>query len=105
MSNQTQQHAAKFLVAGSLIAGALFGLQGTTNAASLHFTALGSGADVRTELLGSDSRLSLEGTCGAGKSDTTKSKDHKCAAKKDSTGKAKGKGKDGKCGQGKCGSN
>jgi uncharacterized low-complexity protein len=96
-------HTAKFLVAGSLIAGALFGLQGATNAASLHYKVLGSGADVRTELMGSGAHMSLEGTCGAGKTDTTKSKDHKCAAKKDSKGKAKGK--DGKCGQGKCGGN
>ncbi|TDW99607.1 hypothetical protein [Dinghuibacter silviterrae] len=95
MSNLTQQHAAKFLVAGSLIAGSLFGLQGNAEAASLHFKTLGSGVELRSGL--------LEGTCGAGKSDTTKSKDHKCAAKKDS--KSKGKGKDGKCGQGKCGGN
>lgn len=103
MSNLTQQHATKFLVAGSLIAGSLFGLQGTTEAASLHYRTLGSGAELRTELLGSGTGAKLEGTCGAGKSDTTKSKDHKCAAKKGSKGK--GKGKDGKCGQGKCGGN
>lgn len=79
----------KSMLAGSLIASAILGLSnlGATASTLTSYSALGSGAEVRNELLNTTaSNLSnLELKCGA-----------------DST-KAHGKAKDGKCGEGKCG--
>lgn len=74
------------LLTGTLLAGAF--LASPNTAGAFAFRDLGTGSELRADL-----------TCGA-KTDSAKSKDHKCGAKKDST---KIKGKDGKCGQGKCG--
>lgn len=79
----------KSMLAGSLIASAILGLSNlNANASTLtNYSALGSGAEVRSELLNiTVSSNGLELKCGA-----------------DSNKAAHGKGKDGKCGEGKCG--
>jgi len=113
----------KSLITGSMIAGALFATANlNANAADLfRFSNLGTGEEVRSQLLGSSSNaLHLELKCGEkGKADSTaakKGKDGKCGEGKCGEGKcggakkagdkkdsAKKKGKDGKCGEGKCG--
>jgi uncharacterized low-complexity protein len=81
----------KSMLAGSLIASAILGLSNLgANASTLTtYSALGSGAEIRSELLNiapsNSNRIEL--TCGA----------------KDSTKAGHGKAKDGKCGEGKCG--
>lgn len=81
----------KSILAGSVIASAIIGLSNiSANASTLtNYSALGSGAEVRTILLGkSSSDLgAFELKCGG----------------KDSTKTKEAKGKDGKCGEGKCG--
>lgn len=81
----------KSILGGSVIASAILGLSNiNANATSLsNYSALGSGAEVRTCLLGkSSSDLgAFELKCGG----------------KDSTSTKEAKGKDGKCGEGKCG--
>lgn len=95
----------------SVVAGALIAIAGLTANASglISFNKLGSGEEVRTRLQENNSSKSMELACGGkSKTDSTakKGKDGKCGegkcggAKSDSTGK---KGKDGKCGEGKCG--
>ncbi|MBK7311913.1 MAG: hypothetical protein IPI93_14350 [Sphingobacteriaceae bacterium] len=105
----------KSILAGSVIASAIIGLSSiSANASTLtNYSALGSGAEVRTILLGkSTSPLgAFELKCGGKDSTATKDgkgKDGKCGEgkcgdkKKDAKAKD-GKGKDGKCGEGKCG--
>lgn len=104
----------KRIVSGksTLVAGALIAIAGLTANASglISFNKLGSGEEVRARLLENKNSKAMELACGGkSKTDTTakKGKDGKCGegkcggAKTDSTGK---KGKDGKCGEGKCGS-
>lgn len=82
----------KSILAGSVIATAFAGLTGLTagNTTSLTgFTGLGSGAELRSALLG-------------GKQAETNAFELKCGGK-DSTHTKEAKGKDGKCGEGKCG--
>ena len=108
----------KSLITGSMIAGALFATANlNANAADLfRFSNLGTGEEVRSQLLGGAANaLHLELKCGEkGKADSTaakKGKDGKCGegkcgeAKKagDKKDTSKKKGKDGKCGEGKCG--
>lgn len=110
----------KSILAGSVIASAILGLTSiNANATSLtSYSALGSGAEVRSELLSTPSAINaFELTCGEkGKTSDTKTKDAKCGDKaKAKDGKCgegkcgdkkkdgKGKAKDGKCGEGKCG--
>ena len=98
----------KSIFSGSVIASAFIGLASlSANASSLtNYSTLGSGSEVRSEL--------LEQTCGAKDAKTTdakcgvkdaKTKDAKCGvkAKEAKCGKKEGKGKEGKCGEGKCG--
>ena len=89
----------KSIFSGSVIASAFIGLASlSANASSLtNYSTLGSGSEVRSEL--------LEQTCGAKDAKTT---DAKCGEKDAKTkdakcGKKEGKGKEGKCGEGKCG--
>lgn len=103
------------LIGGSIVAGAILAVSGlTTNAAGMFsYNNLGTGEEVRTNLLSSNGNnaKTLELTCGTKeKTDSTakKGKDGKCGEgkcgekkKMDSTGTKKGK--DGKCGEGKCG--
>jgi uncharacterized low-complexity protein len=106
----------KSILAGSLIAAAFGGFTNlNANETSLTaFSALGSGAEVRTAILGSASSNinAFELKCGAKDSTATKQgkgKDGKCGEGKCGEGKKKegktadAKTKDGKCGQGKCG--
>lgn len=106
----------KSILAGSLIAAAFGGLTTlNANESSLtSFSPLGSGAEVRTALLGAVSANSnaFELKCGAKDSTSTKQakgKDGKCGEGKCGEGKKKdaktseAKAKDAKCGQGKCG--
>lgn len=105
------------ILSGSVIASAILAVSGTNvNAASLtSFNTLGSGAEVRSGLLGDPAEAinAYELTCAA---KDAKSKEASCGEKKD--GKAKeascgehkkaetktdGKAKDAKCGEGKCG--
>lgn len=88
----------KSIITSSLIASAIVACASfTTNAAEVfHYNNLGSGEEIRTNLLektGSNHRLEL--TCSTGSQSGThkNKKEHKCG-KKD---------KDGKCGEGKCG--
>jgi len=106
----------KSILAGSVIATAFLGLSNiSANEALLtKFSPLGSGAEVRTALLGktlSDANA-FELKCGAKDSTHTKEakgKDGKCGEGKCGDGKKKeakasdSKAKDGKCGEGKCG--
>lgn len=79
----------KSILASTLIAGALFAATGS-NANPFSYNTLGTGEEVRTNLLSRESNnRSLELACGAKSKSTAQS-----TAKK---------GKDGKCGEGKCG--
>ena len=89
----------KFILSGSVITSAILALtNANVDANSLsNYSSLGSGAEVRTGLLGnpSDAINAYELTCAA---KDAKSKDATCGEhKKD------GKAKDAKCGEGKCG--
>ena len=96
------------ILTGSLIAGAI-GLTSITAGASnlFNYNALGSGAELRSELLNSNvSPLKVaELECGdKKKAGDTKGKtgEQKCGDKK-KTADSKGKTGEGKCGEGKCG--
>jgi uncharacterized low-complexity protein len=111
------------IVTGSLLVGALFSTATGTAANLFDFDYLGTGAELRSNLLSSDVTNILsnkvddlkcgEGKCGDKKTETkteAKSKDAKCGEgkcgeKKDAkkTKKAESKSKDAKCGEGKCG--
>lgn len=97
----------KTILSGSVIASAILAVTGTTvNATSLtNFNTLGSGAEVRSGLLGNpaDAINAYELNCAA---KDAKSKEASCGEKKDATKaetKTDGKAKDAKCGEGKCG--
>lgn len=119
------------IVTGSLLVGALFSTATGTAANLFDFDYLGTGAELRSNLLATDVSNMLsnkvddlkcgEGKCGDKKTETKtegKSKDAKCGegkcgekkdAKKETkkttkkTKKAESKTKEGKCGEGKCG--
>lgn len=100
----------KNILKSTIIASAIIAVSGlSANANGLfRYNNLGSGEVVRTNLSKQASGAnSLELSCGAkSKTDSTKTgKDGKCGEGKcgASKTKAKGKGKDGKCGEGKCG--
>ncbi len=94
----------KTILSGSVIASALLAVSGTNvGAASLtSFNTLGSGAEVRSGLLGNPSEAinAYELNCAA---KDAKSKDATCGEKKKAETKTDGKAKDAKCGEGKCG--
>lgn len=91
----------KTILSGSVIASAILAVTGTNvNAASLtDFNTLGSGAEVRSTLLGNptDAIDAYELHCGDHKTTDAKAKEATCGEKKDA------KAKDAKCGEGKCG--
>jgi len=100
----------KSILKGALVAGALIAVSGlTANAASLFsYSNLGSGEEIRASLLNTPSATAktLDLKCGAkAKTDSTKKgKDGKCGEGKCGEKKpAAKKVKDGKCGEGKCG--
>lgn len=97
----------KTILSGSVIASAILAVTGTTvNATSLtNFNTLGSGAEVRSGLLGNpaDAINAYELNCAA---KDAKTKEASCGEKKAETKtetKTDGKAKDAKCGEGKCG--
>lgn len=111
----------KQLVAGVFFTSAMIacGTLGASAANALSFRDLGSGSELRTELLETSSRFNHDQKCGA-KTDSTKveskSKEAKCGEgkcgddKKDKKAEAKSteakkesKAKEAKCGEGKCG--
>ncbi len=109
----------KSILTGTVIATAILGaasMKANTNL--FGFSALGSGSEVRANLITdfpaavkysdlacgekkdaktADTKKSKDGKCGEGKCGDSKSKDAKTGDKKDM------KAKDGKCGEGKCG--
>lgn len=99
----------KGLIGGALLAGALVAAGGlNANASGLfNYNSLGTGEVIRARLTGNfDAGKTLELKCGEkSKSDTTSKKgkdgkcgEGKCGNNKDTKGKDKKKGKDGKCG-------
>lgn len=96
------------LLTGSIVAGALLSVSNVEAANLLDFQFLGTGAQLRSQLLSNaftsslvtsaEGLKSIEATCGD-KKDDAKAKDATCGANK----KAEAKAKDGKCGEGKCG--
>lgn len=98
----------KNLLAGT-IAAAAFAALGNLNAnnTNIEMNPLGSGAEVRSEILNhhSISKMLNDLKCGENKTGTTtdksKGKEGKCGEGK--CGEKKAKGKEGKCGEGKCG--
>ena len=107
----------KTILSGSVIASAILAVSGTNvNAASLtSFNTLGSGAEVRSGLLGNpaDAINAYELNCAAkdakskeascGEKKDGKAKEASCGEHKKSETKTEGKAKDAKCGEGKCG--
>lgn len=87
------QNKQKSLLTGSLLAGVLLAASSISAEPSrlFRFTDLGSGDNVRTELLSHNGNLELK--CSKDSTATKKSKDHKCGegkcsgSKKDSTSK------------------
>ncbi|MDE3234474.1 MAG: hypothetical protein KGO81_00870 [Bacteroidota bacterium] len=97
----------KKIIGRSILAATVLAVSGfTANAASLfNYNNMGTGEEVRTSLLNTNSSKSFELKCGGkAKADTTakKGKDGKCGEGK--CGGSKKKGKDGKCGANKKGS-
>lgn len=99
----------KNILRSTIIASAIIAVSGLSANANTMFrySNLGSGEVVRTNLSKqARGANSLELSCGAkSKTDSTKTgKDGKCGEGKCGASKTKaGKGKDGKCGEGKCG--
>ena len=97
----------KSILTGSVIASAIIGLASINAYASVlsNFSTLGSGAEVRTNLLSKSASdvKTFDLKCGdSTKTKDSKGKDGKCGDDKKKMEKD-GKGKDGKCGEGKCG--
>ncbi|MEZ5016751.1 MAG: hypothetical protein R2800_06850 [Flavipsychrobacter sp.] len=89
----------KTLFATTIVAGALLGSAAINQAEAFSFSDLGSGADVRAELLDNTNNgiVGFDLKCGEGKTKDAKCGEGKCGGDK------KGKSKDAKCGEGKCG--
>ena len=101
------------LAAASLVAGSIVGLSTQTSSANeqILFRSLGSGAEVRTNLLGGGVATGGERNSSYGGSET-KGGEGKCGEGRCGEGGAKGaaatptpvsKAGEGKCGEGKCG--
>lgn len=92
----------KRMLLGSAVAAASLVALSNLNAKNngLQITTLGSGAEVRSEILnnGLVSKMLNDLKCGENKTSTDKAKD-----KEGKCGEKKAKGKEGKCGEGKCG--
>jgi len=91
----------KSILTGLVIASAILGLSNiSANATTLtNYSSLGSGSELRAELLGKAATSLKAIELGCGEKKDAKGKD--CSKAKD--GKKCEKGKDGKCGEGKCG--
>ena len=106
MNDKKKNSVKNILLTGSIVAGSVLGLS-TLNASATEtfkYSELGSGGELRTELLQNsvtDFRA-IELNCGE-KTTDSKSKDAKCGEEKAKATKADSKSKDAKCGEGKCG--
>lgn len=111
MERKEKRNISKNLLKGTLVAGAFFGVSSLTAAttSSLYdYDALGSGSEVRSEILGTTHQATLPGNnfelnCGEGKCGEGKCGDEKKDAKKTEAKTEEGKSKEAKCGEGKCG--
>jgi uncharacterized low-complexity protein len=115
MEKKRKLTTSKTILTSSVIAGTLFGISSLKTSASTLFdySSLGTGSEIRMDLLEDDySANAYEMKCGSS-TDSTKTKDHKCGkdgkcgegkcGDKHKDGKCGDKHKDGKCGEGKCG--
>ena len=110
MERKEKRNISKSLLKGTLVAGAFFGVSSLTAAttSSLYdYDALGSGSEVRSEILGNTLQATspnnnFELNCGEGKCGEGKCGEEKKDAKK-TEAKAEDKSKEAKCGEGKCG--
>ncbi len=123
MSNISKKNSKRVLLASSIIAGAIFGAvspQAVRAENLFNYSNLGSGAEVRTSLLGTtpahgsmldmkcgnptDSKDKNTSDAKAGSSTDSKTKDAKCGEGKcGGDKKSESKAKDHKCGESKCG--
>lgn len=114
--NKQSKRSIGALITGTVMSGALLGSV-TANAAEMFdYDDLGSGAELRSDLLDASNTgfNTLEAKCGEGKCGDEKAEgkteDHKCGEGKCGDEKAEGsaekseaKASDHKCGEGKCG--
>ena len=103
MEKKKRNLIASAVAAASVVA--LSNINASNN--SITFNTLGSGAEVRSEILSNNglSKLINDLKCGENRASTNiekaKGKEGKCGEGK--CGEKKAKGKEGKCGEGKCG--
>ena len=129
MERKEKRNISKNLLKGTLLVGTLFSVSSLTAATTSNlfdYDTMGSGAEVRSEILNTPSSLpvnNFEMKCGEDQKTTgkeaktetkkeSKSEEHKCGegkcgdkkkeVKADST-KMESKAKEAKCGEGKCG--
>lgn len=124
---KTNNNIAKHIfVAGTIMAGSFLASASSLRAETLfNYNSVGTGSEMRTNLLDSSPNRNLELKCGNNsesksekkpaseskskdakcgeKKTESKTKDGKCGAVKADSSKASSKSKDGKCGEGKCG--
>lgn len=103
--NQSKKLAKGLLAVSFLGFSAMFATAATTPSSSLFdYTVLGSGAEVRTEMLNNTNAPlgNFEATCGE-KPDDTKAKEAKCGEKTGDAKTKEAKTTEAKCGEGKCG--
>ncbi|MDX5404537.1 MAG: hypothetical protein LPK28_03440 [Bacteroidota bacterium] len=102
------------IILGTVVTGSIFGLGNLQAENILSYQTLGSGSEVRAELLRSARTMdaTLELKCGEGKAEKSegaeKTGEHKCGEGKCGEGKKaeskkEGKAAEHKCGEGKCG--
>ncbi len=110
MEKKEKRNISKNLLKGTFVAGALLSVSSLTAAttSSLYdYDALGSGSEIRSEILGNTLQATtpennFELKCGEGKCGEGKCGEEKKEAKK-TEAKSETKSKDAKCGEGKCG--
>ncbi|MCT4624557.1 MAG: hypothetical protein N4A46_13130 [Schleiferiaceae bacterium] len=101
------QKNTKKLISGSIILGSVIGFGGVQAAELFNYNDLGSGSEVRAQLLQSERAIdnAIELSCGEkteGKSTEHKCGEGKCGEKAKKSSK-EGKATESKCGEGKCG--
>lgn len=92
MDKQSKKSGLGALITGTILSGALFGASSLNAAEMFSYNDLGSGAELRSELLNASNSgmKAFEATCGEKKAEgDSKAAEHKCG--------------EGKCGEGKCG--
>lgn len=98
MNDKTKSTLKNILLTGSIVAGSVIGINTLSATETFKYSELGSGGELRSELLNSNTNdyFALDLSCG----DATKAKE----GEKKAEGKTvEGKSKDAKCGEGKCG--